>query len=1373
MARLVDVPGGEGPANDSERRVIATLLERLPDTYWIAPNVEIRDPGGQTFEYDAIIVAPHGVYVLEVKDWWGHIEGDDVEWLVNGSSRKAPLRITERKAKVLKSRLVNRTQALARVRVEAAVLLASKPSSLVLTPEGEFRVFRLDQVIGFLMDPSQIGQRPDSASDLVQHILQALTGQLRPHSSPLEFRDYQVIEQLDGNDDEALYRARHRLMPGAPAVRLRVITLSPYLLTEQQRTERRRVALRETEALLRMGSHPNVVAAREFFEDDDHIILVQDDAEGRTLRQRLSLGTPMTVQERLHLIADVCRALTHAHAHQVIHRQVEPQNIVLADDGTAQLTRFGLAKLLDGAAQTVWLDPKVADIDVRYLAPELLNPNLGGPSPATDLFELGCLAFELFNGNPPFELPAQAFDGLPPLPEATPLAFVELVAKLLVGNPMQRPSNAKEVLAAVEGMSQEDVRHQASGPKHNYAPGDLIDGKFEVRERLGGGGFSNVYRVYKALDDREYALKVFNSASSYETVRREIQVLLSLPPHPHIVRAVWADQTMAGQWYLLTELLNGESLEAYTDGRKKFSPAEAVRVMLQLLGALEAIHPVPDNDPRIAEVQAKIDSGEDITQEEYDTLQDLRSLGIVHRDIKPQNLMLTAEGVKLIDFNISSHVGQQVQTVSGTAPFMPPDMLLAGIEEWDVSPDLFATGIVLYLLLCHEHPYEDWQPQIRRLPRDPRSFRPDMVSGLAAFLVKACAPRRQERFATALEMRSALEAVDLTVPTTRPEPVAALAPRLAEMIAAAPPNVNPMVREFLMLSSQARQLNKGTRGLNDLSQATYVQTRLDEDLGKSVLAGKHRLVIVTGNAGDGKTAFIQQVEHQVKQAGAQEINRTGNGSQLKYAGLDILTLYDGSQDEEDRTSDEVLQDFLAPYAIHAEQDKAIRLAAINEGRLRDFLIVHRDKYPFLATDIIASLDDPDATPLGPEIIIVNLNQRSVTANGKESIFSRQVMRIVTGPFWQSCQTCDFRSRCPLKHNVDTFADSTSGTAVTERLRILIDLVRLRRRRHLTMRDVRSLISHLLFRDRTCEEIPALLASERPFDTLNISYFQGMGGLGVPERTALERGADLLTEIDVALVANPEDDRLLARGGGMRKMDFPTRSSDYLTELINDSRERAGKGYDSDVHLARATHEAARRQVYFERADDGWWGMLPYIRLQEFQNALHVGADDVRNRLLNEVVRAISMYEGATEISHASGALWLATSEQADLTYRCFRRFPIEDFEILVVSVSAEFIESEPDRLELRHKQTKARLDLDVDLVEILDRLQEGYMPSLDEGRGFLINLSLFKNRLLAEPSSELIIASSEHLLRIARGRQPGSVILTEMENENIPVALQK
>lgn len=1359
MAKLIQSPGSSGPVNEGERRVVEVLTKGLADDYWVIPNVEIGEPQGQQWEYDVILVAPHAVYVIETKDWHGQIIGDQREWLVNGSTRKAPTIATERKAKVLKSKLVEHAQVLARVRVEGLVAIASTPEKLQLSPGIEHRVIPLGKLLNFVSDAARIGQRPLAIEDVQHLVIRALDVRTRPRSGPVVFGPYEVIEELEQADGAALYRAKHQFMPGAPPVRLRVSTLS-YLLDTQQRQERKVALYREAEALRRMGSHPNVIAAREVFEDQDgRIVTVLDGTEGRSLRHRLLEGTPMTLEERLFVLIDVCRALVHAHTHGVIHRHLEPATILLTDDGIAHLSGFELAKIQADATATVWRDELAEELDVRYFPPELLNSGLGAPGPASDLYQLGCVAYELFTGRPPFTNPTESFSGPPALPESVPPKLGELLNGLLQGELARRPVDAKDVLAALEGLRKTDTPRPGTGPKEQYTPGDFIDGKFQVLERLGGGGFSAVYRVYWPVADQEYALKVFNTQVPFDKIQREFSLLQQVD-HPAIVRALWADSTRAGQWYLVTELVKGETLERYTTGEKRLSVQESVEVGCHILRALEAIHP---NAQRIAELRAKNNAGE-ITGEEYDELRDHSSRGIVHRDIKPQNLMLTSNGVVLIDFNIASKVGQQVLTVSGTPRYLSPD-IVAGTDMWDVSPDLFAVGVVLYELICCEHPYDDGQPRPSADPRDPRTYRPDLSPPLADFLVKACMPFRGERFTNAREMRLALEAIEPLIITSDDDStraVKALPARLQELLDNAPPNVNPMVREFLALSSQARRSNRGTRGMDDLATITYVDTLLDRELSASVLAGVHKLVIITGNAGDGKTAFIQQVERTAKQSGATEFSVTPNGSRLRHGGLEIVTLYDGSQDDADRRSDDVLYDFLEPFADGKETSRTVRLAAINEGRLRDFLLTFREFFPGFATEVIAVLDDPNRLSAIEGLVIVNLNTRSATSGGTDSIFSRQLRKIVRGPFWGPCETCDYRTRCPIKYNVDSFRDSTSGEVVTERLRTLVDLVRLRQRRHLTMRDVRSLQSHILFRDRTCEEVPGLLADDNPFSILDITYFQGVGGLGVPEGSALERGASLLREFDVALVSNPTDDRMLAHGGGLRRMSFPDRSSDYPSELVAVARQQAGSGYDSRPIVAWRAHQAARRQSYFERADDGWWRMLPYRRLQQFVDALDGSNAHGYSELLEEVVSAISMFEGMTDEARARSALWLATSEADTSEFRTFLRFPLGEFSLTTPRLEGHYVEVAPDRLYLVHAPSNARLAVDIDLLEVLERLREGYMPSIDDGRGILVNLSLFKHQLRAIPARELILWTDNGLLRIERGSgEPGSIALME------------
>jgi uncharacterized protein (TIGR02653 family) len=286
-------------------------------------------------------------------------------------------------------------------------------------------------------------------------------------------------------------------------------------------------------------------------------------------------------------------------------------------------------------------------------------------------------------------------------------------------------------------------------PSRDYAVGDMIGGRFEVQQILGSGGFSKVYRVRDIVEGEQRALKLFDNAAGYDAVRREIGALRKVD-HPNIVKVIWADRTDNGEWYLIMEYVDGESLAEYANGKKRLRDREAIDVALDVVNALAAIH--PDTD-RLEALDQKKSEGE-ITAEEYDELMSLHENALVHRDIKPQNIMLTRSGAKLLDFNIASRVGDPVKTVSGTPPYQPPD---ADLTRWDVSTDLFAVGVTLYELLCDgQHPYPHARPTLDSDPRDPRQFRSDLSAGLADFLVKACSRDRKSRFQTAAEMRSVL-----------------------------------------------------------------------------------------------------------------------------------------------------------------------------------------------------------------------------------------------------------------------------------------------------------------------------------------------------------------------------------------------------------------------------------------------------------------------------------------------------------------------------------------------------------------------------------------------------------------------------------------
>ncbi len=311
------------------------------------------------------------------------------------------------------------------------------------------------------------------------------------------------------------------------------------------------------------------------------------------------------------------------------------------------------------------------------------------------------------------------------------------------------PAGSREMLSQPVPV---ELDSPAGARAADHVAGDVIDGRFEILEVLGRGGFSTVYRVRDEVEGEERAFKLFDSAAGYEAVRREIGALRKIQ-HPHVVQVYWAAQTADGHWYLVTEYIDGRSLDEYVSGKQHLSDREAVDVALDILDALVAIHP---DSVRLGELDRKRGSGE-LSDTEFNEWQGLQERGLVHRDIKPANVMLTRTGAKLLDFNIASRVGDPVYTQSGTPPYQAPD---ADLGRWDVSTDLFAVGVVLYELLCNgRHPYPEGKPMVDCEVIDPRTIRADIDERLAAFVRRACAAGRAQRFATAAEMETSLRDV--------------------------------------------------------------------------------------------------------------------------------------------------------------------------------------------------------------------------------------------------------------------------------------------------------------------------------------------------------------------------------------------------------------------------------------------------------------------------------------------------------------------------------------------------------------------------------------------------------------------------------------
>lgn len=267
----------------------------------------------------------------------------------------------------------------------------------------------------------------------------------------------------------------------------------------------------------------------------------------------------------------------------------------------------------------------------------------------------------------------------------------------------------------------------------NLNVGDIV-GDYEILSVLGAGGMGKVFRVRNVISQREEAMKMILPDSSdthaFDRFLREIKLQASLI-HANIV-AVHTAMRAADRLLMVMELVEGQSLA----GRLEAGPlpaAEAVHYIDQVLAALSYAH----------------------------------GRGVVHRDVKPPNILITLEGVaKLTDFGIARNASDQTMTGTGRAIgslyYMSPEQVKS--EPVDERSDVYSLGATLYEALTGRRPIEGtnefalMQGHLARTPLPPDHWVPGLHTDLSAIVLKALNKSPANRFASALEFRTALEA---------------------------------------------------------------------------------------------------------------------------------------------------------------------------------------------------------------------------------------------------------------------------------------------------------------------------------------------------------------------------------------------------------------------------------------------------------------------------------------------------------------------------------------------------------------------------------------------------------------------------------------
>lgn len=577
-------------------------------------------------------------------------------------------------------------------------------------------------------------------------------------------------------------------------------------------------------------NHPGVAQILEASTDENgEPYTVVEYVEGRSLadvrHRAVQVGARIGWPEAAAIAIEMGQALAHVHERAgadgtplgIVHRDLSPQNVMIGHAGEVKLIDFGTARGHNRRCHTV---AGVVFAKPGYVAPEVARQQVGDGR--IDIYAMGVMLWELCAGKRLLsgeaqkhleEVAANKFE----IPLLAPIRGIPreldvIIAKLCSNDPDERYASASvaatdlarvlaqapagkngerstrarigalmktlwpheparsraefaKLLKQARELRRENETPPASGVMEIHAaqmtadPTILGGTPYRLLKKIGEGASGEVFEAEHMELGRKYAVKVLSAAhaaahDAVERFRREARAVAKLS-HPNLVQLHDFGKSIDGRVFLAMELLDGHTLDV--EAEKGLGWRSATRLAIQATRALEAAH----------------------------------DAGLVHRDLKPQNLFLTSEGeLKLLDFGVAMALAetaggdapekrQKGFAVFGTPEYMAPEQV-AG-EAVDARCDVYALGCVLYELVTGARPFEGsavvvMGKQLREEPERPRTRAPNAIipGELEGVILKALAKSKEARFESAHAMREALEEA-LRAPDRRRKRARALA----------------------------------------------------------------------------------------------------------------------------------------------------------------------------------------------------------------------------------------------------------------------------------------------------------------------------------------------------------------------------------------------------------------------------------------------------------------------------------------------------------------------------------------------------------------------------------------------------------------------
>ncbi len=764
-----------------EREALEWLRCHLPDRdpWHVWTNFEFIDDDGKVSEVDALVLSPAGLFLVEIKSRPGVLTGDVHSWTWTTDGRSStvdnPVILANRKAKRLAS-LLRRQPAIVKAKirlpfVEPVVFLSSSSLSCRLEGLAKTATYQhgrpgtLDDagIVGAL--GSGVTSRSFNAVDSQQAraIARGLTeAGIRPSNKHRQVGDYRLGKLLSEGEGFQDWEAQHVSIDTVHR-RVRIYTVAT-ASSPDIRATRVRQARREFE-ILEGIDHPGILKVKDYKETELGPALIFDhDPKAVRLDHLLrDSGKDLSITQRLQLVRDIAETLKYAHSKRLYHRALGPQSILVHGIGSGalhlRLMNWQTASRNVGESASPYtvhhttgtqhVEDYVEDPGMIYLAPETTRAD-PAHGPSLDVFSLGCIAYQLFSGQPPAESVLDLSEKLR-VGQGLLLSDVmdgcgarqqELIQFATCPDVLARYETVQQFLDDLDRVEDELTTPDPEATVDPSVAGkdDRLDGGFTVIKRMGRGSSSDALLVRKDGSDEEHVLKVACDVAHNDRLAAEGEVLARLH-HQNIV-AHRETLTVAGRTALLLK-----SAGATTMAEKLKEEGRLSLDMLQRFG-----------------------------EELIEAVNHLEAEGVAHRDIKPENIGIAENRnrkLQLVLFDFSLCRAPADNLTAGTHPYLDPFLSLRRPPRWDLYAERFALAVTLYEMAIGQPPvWGDGQTSPAMLDVEATVerdvFDPVTREGFTAFFAKALKRDYRERFDNAEDMLRAWRAIFAARQTAHP-----------------------------------------------------------------------------------------------------------------------------------------------------------------------------------------------------------------------------------------------------------------------------------------------------------------------------------------------------------------------------------------------------------------------------------------------------------------------------------------------------------------------------------------------------------------------------------------------------------------------------